>query len=46
MPNTSVQAELQMPSSSGAFEAVGGESPVSGGGASEPETEEKSEATE
>jgi DNA-directed RNA polymerase subunit beta' len=39
----SLLAELQMPSGAGAFEAVGGESPLTGGGAAEPEPEEKSE---
>jgi DNA-directed RNA polymerase subunit beta' len=43
----SLLAELQMPSSSGAFEAVGGESPVAGGGAAEAEGEpEEKESTE
>jgi DNA-directed RNA polymerase subunit beta' len=42
----SLLAELQMPSGSGAFEAVGGESPLAGGGATESESEEKSEASE
>ena len=40
----SLLAELQMPSGSGAFEAVGGESPLTGGGVSEAGSEEKSEA--
>jgi hypothetical protein len=35
-----------MPSGTGAFEAVGGESPLAGGGATESESEEKSEASE
>jgi DNA-directed RNA polymerase subunit beta' len=42
----SLLAELQMPSGTGAFEAVGGESPLSGSGATGAEAEEKSEASE
>jgi DNA-directed RNA polymerase subunit beta' len=42
----SLLAELQMPSGTGAFEAVGGESPLAGGGAGESESEEKSEASD